>query len=116
MTTKDSGTIQTPLDYLADWSDGMRCWQSVYQMQSQPIISAASARKTGLQRAAALIARARKNSPLYARYYASVPEGSALEAYPPISRSTLMENFDDWAIDRRIDKTCGGTTGRFFAH
>lgn len=103
MTTKNRGRIPTPLDYLADWTDGMRCWQAMYRLQSEPIVSAAAARHTGQQRALELIAQARKQSPLYAQHHACVPAGSPLEAYPPITRSILMENFDQWATDRRIN-------------
>ena len=104
MKTKESGRIQTPLDYMADWADGLRCWQATCSLQSEPTVSAESARKKGLNRATELIAHARQNSPFYADYYSSIPANSPLQAYPAVTRSTLMEHFDDWATDRRIRK------------
>ena len=94
--------MRTPLDYISDWADGMRCWQAVCGLQSQPILSAEQATKAGLKRSAELISYARKHSPFYANYYADIPADSLLEAYPAVKRSTLMQNFDDWASDRRI--------------
>lgn len=102
MKSKELGKIPTPLDYLADWSDGMSCLQAVQRLQAEPIVSAASAKEIGLNRAMDLIAHAREHSPLYADLYASVPAGSPLDAYPPVNRSTLMGRFDQWACDRRI--------------
>jgi hypothetical protein len=96
--------VLTPLDFLDDWADGIRCWQAVWRLQSELIVSAASARSRGLKRAGKLIAQARSHSPLYADYYAAVPAGAPLEAYPAITRSMLMERFDEWATDRRIDR------------
>lgn len=104
MKTKEAGRIQTPLDYLADWSDGMRCWQSVQRLQLEPTVSAASALSIGHKRALELIAHAREQSPLYADYYSGIPDDAPLEAYPAISRSTLMDRFDQWASDRRITR------------
>jgi len=105
MKAKETGKIPTPLDYFANCVDGMRCISAVQRMQAEPIVSAASAKNIGMSRASELIAYARQHSPFYADYYASVPMGSALTAYPPISRSTLMANFDQWACDRRIAKS-----------
>ncbi len=96
--------MQTPLDYMTGWADGMRCWQAVCSLQSEPVVSAASARNNGLKRASELIAHARQHSPFYGEYYASIPADSPLEAYPAVTRSTLMDNFDEWSTDRRIDK------------
>lgn len=104
MTTKESGRIQTPFDYLANWTDGMQCWQAINRLQSEPTVSAKSARSIGLNRAMELIAHAREHSPLYSDYYAAIPAGSPLQDYPPVCRSTLMGNFDQWATDRRVDR------------
>ncbi|WP_372738533.1 hypothetical protein [Neptunomonas sp.] len=92
----------TPLDFMNDWADGMRCWQATGSLQSALPASAEEARKIGRKRAEKLIAYARKFSPFYANYYASVPDGSALQDYPAVNRATLMANFDNWSSDRRI--------------
>lgn len=92
----------TPLDYMKDWADGMRCLQAVSTLQSAPPANAQEATEIGHKRAQELIAHARKSSPFYAKYYASIPVGSALEYYPQVNRTTLMENFDNWSSDRRI--------------
>ncbi len=104
MTTKESGNRSSPFDYLSNWSDGVSCWQAIQRLQSRPIISAASARRIGQNRAIELIAHARKRSALYAEHYASVAPGSALEDYPAISRQTLMGNFDRWSCDPRVSR------------
>ncbi|MGQ7847746.1 phenylacetate--CoA ligase family protein [Granulosicoccus sp. 3-233] len=112
MTTKESRRMQTPFDYLSNWSDGMHCWQAIQQLQSEPTVSAASARSLGLNRAARLIAHAREHSPLYAELYASIPPGAPLSDYPPVRRSTLMTHFDRWSCDRRINSQ---TVNRFLS-
>jgi len=94
----------TLFNYMTDWADAVRCLQSAYGMQLEPIDSAESAKQIGLSRANDLIAHAREHSPFYAKYYASVPNNAPLESYPPVTRSKLMDNFDQWACDRRINK------------
>lgn len=94
----------TPLGYMTYWADGIRCWQAMCRLQAEPNATAEESRKKGLKRAAELIAHARERSPFYAKYYASIAADSPLEAYPPVKRSTLMANFDDWASDRRINE------------
>jgi phenylacetate-coenzyme A ligase PaaK-like adenylate-forming protein len=94
----------TPLDYMTYWADGMRCWQAVCRLKAEPNTTAEESRKKGLKRVYELIAHARESSPFYAKYYASIPTDSTLGAYPPVKRSTLMANFDDWASDRRINE------------
>lgn len=89
---------------MTNWIDAMRCLQAASGLQIKPITSAVSAKNTGLISAAELIEHARKHSPFYAKYYASIPLGSALEAHPAVTKFTLMDNFDEWATDRRIDE------------
>lgn len=48
-----------------------------------------------------LIDRVRRESPLYAR---RTHEAQRLEDFEPIGKRELMENFDDWATDRRITR------------
>jgi phenylacetate-CoA ligase len=92
----------TPLDYMNDWADGMRCLQAASRLQSKSPVSVEEARAIGYKRAEKLIAHARKCSPFYANYYASIPADSALQDYPAVNRSMLMSNFDNWSSDRRI--------------
>lgn len=89
---------------MTDWSDAVHCLQAAYKMQSEAIVSAESAKNKGLTRAQELIEHARTHSPFYAKLYASIPEGAALEQYPVVTRSQLMNNFDHWACDPRINK------------
>lgn len=57
------------------------------------------------KRIKALLEHARQASPFYQRHYRGVSEGETdLRAYPPVTRQMLMENFDDWVVDRRIRK------------
>ncbi|NND89256.1 MAG: phenylacetate--CoA ligase family protein [Granulosicoccus sp.] len=102
MDNRVSEGIRAPLTSLADWADGMRCWQAVHQLHCAPTVSAAAARNTGRRRASELIRHACRHSPFYRRHFAGVAPGSALDAYPPVTRAQLMANFDDWATDRRI--------------
>ncbi len=52
-------------------------------------------------RLARLIDTAQRDSPLYAR---RSPGAHALHDFAPITRAELMQQFDDWATDRRITR------------
>lgn len=57
------------------------------------------------ERLAGLLAHAREASVFYREHYRSVPlDAGSLTAYPPVTRSALMERFDDWVVDREIRK------------
>ncbi len=52
-----------------------------------------------------MLSFARRQSRFYKRHYADVPEGSTdLTQYPPVSKSMLMEHFDDLVTDTAITK------------
>jgi phenylacetate-CoA ligase len=54
-------------------------------------------------RVASLLQHARTNSPLYRAHYRGLAPGCpALQACPPVDRSLLMANFDDWVTDRQV--------------
>ena len=54
-------------------------------------------------RLAALVECARSASPFYRRLYRDVPETLRnLRELPPVGKSELMENFDDWVTDPHI--------------
>ncbi len=50
-----------------------------------------------------IVAHAKVNSPYYASLYRSVdPAHFSLTDLPPVSKATLMENFDAWLTDRSV--------------
>ena len=52
-----------------------------------------------------MLSFARRQSRFYKRHYADVPEGSTdLTQYPPVTKSMLMEHFDDVVTDTAITK------------
>lgn len=52
-----------------------------------------------------MIAFARAQSPFYEDFYSSLPAGIRdLQDLPPVSRSDLMESFDDWVTDPKVTK------------
>ncbi|HEU5377648.1 MAG TPA: hypothetical protein VFV38_19665 [Ktedonobacteraceae bacterium] len=52
-----------------------------------------------------LIHIARTSSPFYQRLYSHLPDPIAdFERLPPVTKPQLMENFDDWAIDRAVTR------------
>lgn len=52
-----------------------------------------------------LLSFARRHSRFYKRHYAEVPEGSTdLRQYPPVTKSMLMEHFDDVVTDTAITR------------
>ncbi|MFC7251821.1 phenylacetate--CoA ligase family protein [Halomicroarcula sp. GCM10025324] len=57
------------------------------------------------RRLAAMLSFVRRQSRFYKRHYADVPEGSTdLTQYPPVTKPTLMEHFDDVVTDTAITK------------
>ncbi|MFC7098434.1 phenylacetate--CoA ligase family protein [Halobaculum marinum] len=51
------------------------------------------------------LAFVRRQSRFYARHWADVPEGTTdLRAYPPVTKPTLMANFDDVVTDTAVTK------------
>jgi phenylacetate-coenzyme A ligase PaaK-like adenylate-forming protein len=64
-------------------------------------LSPAAARWLRDQRLAALIACARRDSPLYRRRAA---DAQRLADFEPVEKAFLMRHFDDWATDRRITR------------
>lgn len=62
---------------------------------------AIAARQT--RRLAALVAYARDHSPYYRELYRDLPDTVAdLGALPPVSKISLMDNFDRWVSDRAV--------------
>lgn len=56
-------------------------------------------------RLATLIAFARERSPFYRDHYSSLPMGiRELQELPPVSKSELMDKFDDWVTDPSVTK------------
>jgi len=52
-----------------------------------------------------MIAFARAQSPFYEDFYSSLPAGIRdLQDLPPVSKSDLMESFDDWVTDPKVTK------------
>jgi phenylacetate-coenzyme A ligase PaaK-like adenylate-forming protein len=65
----------------------------------QAVIARATARATEL------IAFARAHSPLYQDTWRSLPRGvPALSRLPVVTKRMLMDRFDDWVTDRRVDR------------
>ncbi|SFL44949.1 Phenylacetate-coenzyme A ligase PaaK, adenylate-forming domain family [Halogranum rubrum] len=56
------------------------------------------------RRLAEMLSFARRQSRFYKQHYADVPEGSDLTQYPPVTKSMLMEHFDDVVTDTAITK------------
>jgi phenylacetate-CoA ligase len=55
------------------------------------------------RRLAEMLSFVRRQSRFYKQHYANVPEGSTnLEAFPPVTKSMVMENFDDVVTDTAI--------------
>jgi phenylacetate-coenzyme A ligase PaaK-like adenylate-forming protein len=57
-----------------------------------------------LERLHELVAYAKENSPYFAKLYANIPENFKLTDLPVTQKKTLMENYDDWVTDRRLNK------------
>lgn len=54
-------------------------------------------------RLAELISFARSNAPYYAQKYSELPEQiTSLQQIPPVTKSELMANFNDWVTDPEV--------------
>ena len=56
------------------------------------------------QRLRELVAYARVHSPYFAKHYAGVPDDFKLTDLPITTKTTLMDNYDEWVTDRRLNR------------
>ena len=56
------------------------------------------------QRFQALVAHARRCSPLYAKLYAALPAAPLVHGVPIMTRQTLMQHFDEGMTDRTVQR------------
>lgn len=85
-----------PLSFLPDtalafdiWSAGQAGPRGINQRQTE--------------RLRALVRFARAHSPFYRRQYGELPEDvSDIASLPPVTKTELMDSFDDWVTDRSV--------------
>ena len=86
------------MDPIAEARITLDVWRA--RWASRPAIDARQRR-----RLADTLAFARRQSRFYERHHADVPEGTTdLERYPPVTKPTLMEHFDDVVTDTAVTK------------
>lgn len=83
---------QPPFDVWAWWQAWHETWAAAALPSRLPALRE--------RRIAALIDRARRDSP----FYRGRPQGPRLADFAPVGKDELMACFDDWATDRRITR------------
>lgn len=67
-------------------------------------LPATQRKKLQQERLRELVNYAREHSPYFARHYADVPEDFCLTDLPITEKPVLIENYDDWVTDRRLNR------------
>lgn len=94
-----------PWEWWRGVDDLWRWGSHAHQMWIDDLADDAARQVARQRRIASMLQHARSGSRFYARHYGNVEPGcSDLTAYPPVTRTELMLNFDDWVTDRRIRK------------
>ena len=80
-------------------------WAHACQTWGERLSSAQTLEHAARQRLDALIAHARRHSPLYRQAYADLPaEGVRLGDLPVMTRRRLMSHFDEWVTDAALTR------------
>lgn len=79
--------------------DAWRWWQAWSETWWAGLDPAVAGSRLRERRLAQLIGHSMRESPFYRR---RSPSARQLRDFQPVSKAELMENFDDWATDRRI--------------
>jgi hypothetical protein len=75
----------------------------VSELQWTRLLGAGEIDRVRRERQDALTAFARTHSPLYRELYRELPaDHVAWERFPPVTKRTLMERFDDWVTDPAV--------------
>ena len=67
------------------------------------LLSAEERAQIQQQRLRELVAYSREHSPYFAKLYADLPEDFTLTDLPITEKSTLLENYNDWVTDRKLN-------------
>lgn len=91
-----------PLDWWRGGYEWLRCSARLQELWLEHLGGAGLRRARRDVRLASLLAHARNNSRFYQRHWRGIAPDAPLVAYPPVGRTELMAQFDDWVTDPAI--------------
>ncbi len=97
------GAALDPWDWWRGTGEFWRWGERVREIWLDDLADDATRHATRQRRIAGLLGHARENSAFYRSHYRHLPSGcSDLHVCPPVTRSQLMANFDDWVTDPQL--------------